>query len=752
MLGYWAQIWRSVLAWLELGDDQRLFLEGAEDFDLVDAGAAETVQVKDLASRITLRSKEVADAISHLFEHRRRNQGQVIRFRFLATGGSGVEQGASFGGKDGGLNLWRQARASGDMVLRQKIARQIADFLVTDGKISNTVKDFISNASDATLWLDLILAIDWDFDAAGTTEIIQEVKNKLVVLGHEKSVSADRAEAVAEYLYTYAYETATRQKDRTLTRAELLRLFDSKTRQSLPAAAYDSILGAFGALYESRGSAMTAIGTTTATIGRPPPLPPRYFARTQVLAEVERRIFHQTTLVLEGGTGVGKSTVAASHLASSGDNWGWVDLRGVDSAAIAVMLHRAAVAVSAETGIFGVVLDDIAVPADPRPIEASLMLVKSAIETRGGKLIVTSAAPWPQRLRLVMDLDADGSFSIPAFSRQEIVSYLAERGCPPERAAVWAAYIELHTQGHAQLVHARVVALEGQGFPAANLADLSATPPDVIEARTEARGLVSMLQPATRALIYRLSLMVSAFTRAQAIAVAMIPPAIHEPGLILDGLLGPWLEVIIDGLYRVSPLLQSLGTDVNGPDWALAAHQDIGRTLASFRTISPTDVSSILFHATHSRDWPTITHLAFALLRADADTWVALADSISWFTLVGSGDAGTYIDAEPFSRFVVRLLQFRINAVRGETDQAIRIFDIFDIELPSDTVGDPLLMARYVFLASLLLRTEIRLPVQRFVDVGLEYIALSDRFAAQFATAKSPEFDRLMAGPDGGPD
>jgi tetratricopeptide (TPR) repeat protein len=36
MRGYWAQIWRSVLAWMELGETERLYLEGAEDIWLAE--------------------------------------------------------------------------------------------------------------------------------------------------------------------------------------------------------------------------------------------------------------------------------------------------------------------------------------------------------------------------------------------------------------------------------------------------------------------------------------------------------------------------------------------------------------------------------------------------------------------------------------------------------------------------------------------------------------------------------------------
>jgi hypothetical protein len=46
--GYWSQIWRSVLAWLDIGDDELLFLEGAEDFDKVGPTDAEVTQAKDV--------------------------------------------------------------------------------------------------------------------------------------------------------------------------------------------------------------------------------------------------------------------------------------------------------------------------------------------------------------------------------------------------------------------------------------------------------------------------------------------------------------------------------------------------------------------------------------------------------------------------------------------------------------------------------------------------------------------------------
>src|SRR5882724_1850389 len=47
--GYVYQAYQSVLAWMRLGKDEVLFLEGAEDFDVHSADGVTATQVKDTA-------------------------------------------------------------------------------------------------------------------------------------------------------------------------------------------------------------------------------------------------------------------------------------------------------------------------------------------------------------------------------------------------------------------------------------------------------------------------------------------------------------------------------------------------------------------------------------------------------------------------------------------------------------------------------------------------------------------------------
>src|SRR5215217_5426179 len=85
--GYDYQIWQSLNRWLSLGASEVLFLEVAEDLDVLRAGEAETVQVKETrrSGTVTLNSRDIIEAIAHFWEHQKNNPGYTIRFRFLTT-------------------------------------------------------------------------------------------------------------------------------------------------------------------------------------------------------------------------------------------------------------------------------------------------------------------------------------------------------------------------------------------------------------------------------------------------------------------------------------------------------------------------------------------------------------------------------------------------------------------------------------------------------------------------------------------
>jgi hypothetical protein len=99
-------------------------------------------------------------------------------------------------------------------------------------------------ASDAEIWEQVIAPIEWDTDAEEAPEVIREIKDRLVIMGQPAGVAPEKAEQVAEHLYATAFGTATRQKDRYLTRAGLLRLFHQRTHVSLPASVANTLFAA----------------------------------------------------------------------------------------------------------------------------------------------------------------------------------------------------------------------------------------------------------------------------------------------------------------------------------------------------------------------------------------------------------------------------------------------------------------------------------------------------------------------------
>jgi hypothetical protein len=110
--GYRYQAFQSVLAWMRLGKDEILVLEGAEDFDIhePDEVTVTTAQIKNLSSNVTLRSTSVIDAINNYWTHCRRNPEHQIKFRFMTTANPGHEQGNPFGNGVKGIEYWERAR------------------------------------------------------------------------------------------------------------------------------------------------------------------------------------------------------------------------------------------------------------------------------------------------------------------------------------------------------------------------------------------------------------------------------------------------------------------------------------------------------------------------------------------------------------------------------------------------------------------------------------------------------------------
>jgi hypothetical protein len=134
------KVWQTVNAWLRLEPDELLFVEGAEDFDIVGPNEGVAVQVKNAARPVSLRSSDVQDAIRHYWELRAAHGGAKVSLHFLTRGAIAQEQGAPFGDKVTGLGLWMRPTVSDEE------CEALVNFLMSLDRIGQDLKQWLQSA------------------------------------------------------------------------------------------------------------------------------------------------------------------------------------------------------------------------------------------------------------------------------------------------------------------------------------------------------------------------------------------------------------------------------------------------------------------------------------------------------------------------------------------------------------------------------------------------------------------------------
>ena len=240
--GYGAQVWRSVLAWLKLREEELLFLEYAEDFDIVGGPSVETIQVKNVRKPISLRSKDVVNAISNAWFTRTRNLGRGITYRFLTTSSISMEAGDPFGSGTPGLKLWQQLRQSKKKEERLRFAERLATFLETDERASAELRDFLAEAAPSDILELIIDPMIWDTGAGDVASVVQEIKDRLIGIGEVMHVDPSSSAAVADTLFSSVFEKAAASVPRRLSRSGLLTLFQQRTQIQVPVGIFMALV------------------------------------------------------------------------------------------------------------------------------------------------------------------------------------------------------------------------------------------------------------------------------------------------------------------------------------------------------------------------------------------------------------------------------------------------------------------------------------------------------------------------------
>jgi hypothetical protein len=335
--GYSYQIWQSLLRWVSLKEDERLFLEGAEDIDLHGPSGVETVQVKatDPSRTLTLRSPDVLEAIANLWQHRQKNPDVKITFRFLTTAERGSERPNPFG-KHKGLDLWDKCKYPGSN------PQALRDFLSGEQGFPADLRNSIKAATDEELRLQLLMPMEWDTGNQPQVYVEDAVMHKVSGYGdrifdlqHSESIK------VIPLLLKHVFDIARQKGSRWIDGTDFRRLFEEAITERIPKPELQRLRRApatttkLGIQPEMLGIAsvgdLKLIGFAGGILQvLTPPHNDRLAQRKQLVAELLDRLNTEGLLVLKGSTGMGKSTLATAVAMTGAGSWRWLDMRGVD--------------------------------------------------------------------------------------------------------------------------------------------------------------------------------------------------------------------------------------------------------------------------------------------------------------------------------------------------------------------------------------------------------------------------------------
>ena len=681
--GYAYQVLASALAWIDLGERDRLYLEVAEDYAVV-AQSLSAVQVKDTAASatVTLNSSSIHEAIGSFVDLVARNPGVSVELRYLTTSTIGTERGmADRPGGIAGLEYWRKAAVGYNVAPLRAILESEA--------LPTTVRDFVRARNDVELRRDLLQKIHWDCGAPGFQTLHDDLQERLIVVGRDRfSLAAPDARRLADVL---AYRVLRKSilktpEERVLNRAELYEILNAAAEVAMPRATAFAFLsqlasGMAGSFGEGLGPAGTLEAQEPGWLIRSEelPSPQQFITRSKLECSVASAVDRFGAAILVGASGLGKSHVARVAADLRAGAFVMVDFRDVDAAET----RRRLDIVFGRIGGLKVpllILEDLNQVDDPG-VARALGRVLEALHRRDRTALITCYRKPSVKTAATAGIDPRGTVECTYFTEEEahelVTLYEGD-------AAQWGrlAYAA-GAAGHPQLTHAFVVGMSARGWPRSEIPEIitrGISTSDIDAAREAARrSLIDSLPESARNLLYRLSLAVGHFSRRTALVVGNVPPAVNQAGENIDLIIGPWIEAIGPERYRMSPLARGFGYSQLSPDEQAQIHEAIAIEMLSATKIDASDADTIFLHALIAKSPFCLMKLAVGMLTARVESLPLLADSLTFFQLIRTDNA--ILPDFPLVAIMLRLAQFKLSAAGGKNEEAATVAEALLREL-----------------------------------------------------------------------
>lgn len=329
--GFVYQFWLSIDRWISLKNDEIIYLESAEDFDVINPenGAATLSQVKCTKDSITLKSKHVISAIENYWKLKTANPDKKIEYHLITTAQRGIEKDAVFGGI-GGLDYWERC------VNNQANIASLKKYLLDISTLSVDVKQYLNTSEDEGIKSDLLKRIKW---ITGNLELgsIQElVERKVCLYGRKRGFPYQISQTIVPKLLAHLISVICKPKDRSLEYLDFERVFDDSAFVTVP---YRSLIN-----NSEEFTAKTTLPIKTLNMAAdsehgihlqkpfvylPPILPDKCITRQKLVNDLLRILDHEKILIIKGTFGTGKSILARLLTNSDKSKWLWIDSKSI---------------------------------------------------------------------------------------------------------------------------------------------------------------------------------------------------------------------------------------------------------------------------------------------------------------------------------------------------------------------------------------------------------------------------------------
>ena len=294
------------------------------------------------------------------------------------------------------------------------------------------------------------------------------------------------------------------------------------------------------------------------------PLPKTLASREDYICKFRQTLEAIGLCWIAGAAGICK-TVSSRVLAhENGGHWVSISLRSQSSDQVAGILLQAANS-NKHVRVKGLIVDDLSCAMEPLVLDSLCSLVHSA--NRSDVLLVLNFSDCPtSEFLFACDFPEGIASNLTEFTEEDVREILHKCGVTNGR---WAKYIHLVSGGgYPQLAMAFIQSMTAAGWNPKEFQTLDALlggSPAIAEVRKHTRHrLLTDLPQTSRRLIERLSLKSGGFSRELAIDLGNLEPNIPDAGIVLETLIGSWVDQQEGDRFNLSPLLSGFAEKTLG--------------------------------------------------------------------------------------------------------------------------------------------------------------------------------------------